>query len=93
MRLASYLIETSIPYLSNFLPSDQLHQVLTAKTRSAGGGYAGYTVTLETNDVSPENLERTRAELNSISESISWQVNYGKESPGRSLMLLDLGQR
>ena len=76
MRLASHLIEVSVPYLSNFLPSDQLYKVLTSKATGAAGDYAGYTVALETDNVSLEDLEETRAGLDIISESVSWQVNY-----------------
>ena len=63
MRLAFHLIEVSVPYLSNFLPSDQLYQVLTSKVGSAAGDYAGYTIPLETDNVSPEKWEETKAEL------------------------------
>jgi hypothetical protein len=76
MRLASHLIEISIPYLSNFLPSDQLHQILAPKTRNADGSCSGYTVHLRTDNVSPRKLEETRAELNAVSEIVFWQVNY-----------------
>lgn len=76
MRLASHLIEVSVPYLSNFLPSGQLYQVLTSKARSAACDYAGYTIPLETDNVSPEKWEETKAELDNISEIVSWQVNY-----------------
>ena len=76
MRLASHLIEVSMPYLSNFLPSNQLHQNLTPKRGNAGGTCSGYTVQLETDSVSPMKLQETRLELDSISESVSWQVNY-----------------
>ncbi|KAE9363440.1 hypothetical protein N431DRAFT_389312 [Stipitochalara longipes BDJ] len=76
MRLASHLIEVSMPYLSNFLPSDQLHQNLTPKRRNADGTYSGYTVQLKTNNISPMKLEETRKELDRICESVSWQVNY-----------------
>lgn len=71
MRLASHLIEVSVPYLSNFLPSDQLYKVLTSKATGAAGDYAGYTVALETDNVSLEDLEETRAGLDIISESVS----------------------
>lgn len=76
MRLASHLIEVSMLYLSSFLPSDHLHQILTPKTRNANGSYSGYTVHLGTDNVSTRKLEKTRAELDSISEAIFWQVNY-----------------
>jgi len=75
MRLASHLIEVSMPYLSNFIPSDQLHRNLTPKRRNADGTYSGYTVQLRTDNVSLMKLEETRKELDTISECVSWQVN------------------
>ncbi len=75
MRLASRLIEVSMPYLSNFLPSDQIHQDLTPRMRNADGSYSGYTISLR-ESVLAEDLQQTRVELDTIANTIFWQVNY-----------------
>jgi hypothetical protein len=75
MRLASRLIEVGMPYLSTFLPSNQIHDILTPVTRNADRSTSGYTITLK-DDVSQDELEETRAELDIVAGNVEWAVNY-----------------
>lgn len=75
MRLASHLIEVSMPYLSSFLPSDQIHDGLTPIAKNADRSASGYTITVD-DDASQADLTEARAELDTVAGHVEWVVNY-----------------
>jgi hypothetical protein len=77
MRLASNLIEVGMPWLANLLPADKIYRRSGNTSKSADDFRTSPPEEIPFNeDVNAQSIQAAKNDLNEITESITWRMNY-----------------